>query len=126
MAAGRGQFRLLPRGRLDEPYRGRRPCAICGHRGEHLRRINFRSRPWGQLAVRLRFGTVIHTWHAIVPDEPIYREIPVTWGKSPVEFARRIQALAREGNARARRAQARARARARENAARTGGKKKAS
>lgn len=36
---------------------------------------------------------MVHPWHAVLPDEPIAREIPVTWGASPAVFFERVALL---------------------------------
>lgn len=57
--------------------------------------MNYAFRPWGQLERPFPARSVIHTWHAVTPDEPLFREIPSTWGKSPEEFQQLLEELRR-------------------------------
>lgn len=86
-------LRLLPPGALDEEVPGRSRCAICLHTGSELRRVNYAFNPWGQRHRQFPAGSIVHWFHALEPREPLAREIPSTWGRSPAEFLDALQVL---------------------------------
>lgn len=99
MRRRRTQLRLMPRGALEEPYKGRRPCALCGYRSSSRRRVFYRCSPWGQRDRVFEAGVVVCSWHAVEAREAIKRETPRTWWPGPEEFFRRLEAIRRPGEA---------------------------